>query len=132
MPVRLALRNVPLRLSVHGREVLHFPTMAGPLLRWTLKGAATIIAVSPSTARLLVAQGLVDDVSRVEVRWNGMTWPDLCYASGSARTRPATPLRLMSLARLVPRKNVDKCLLAIASWWTQGVEIRYTVGGRGP
>ena len=25
VPVRLALRGVPLRLSVHGREVLHFP-----------------------------------------------------------------------------------------------------------
>ena len=130
-PAALVLRRVPLVLSVHGREVLHFPKPAGAVLRWTLARADTVVAVSPSTARLLVSQGLVDDLARVQVRWNGITWPDLARRAPE-RTATSGPLRVMSLARLVPRKNVDKCLLAISDLVREGVDVRYTVGGRGP
>ena len=131
VPARVVFGDVRTCVSVHGREVIHYPKLAAPALKWSLAGASTIVAVSYATARLLTTQELVRDDKRVVVRWNGITYPELAREQ-APRASHSGPLRVLSLARLVPRKNVDKCLRALAELVRGGLDVRYTIAGRGP
>lgn len=131
VPSRVVFRDVPTCVTVHGREIIHYPRLAGPALKWSLAGASSIVAVSYATAGLLLGKRLLRDEERVAVRWNGLTYPELAQQK-APRTNDPGPLRVLSLARLVPRKNIDKCLHAMADLVQGGLDVRYTIAGRGP
>lgn len=127
---QIVFPRAPRYLTVHGREIINFPFVVGPFLRWTVLRATRIVAVSHATAALLTDR-FPRASDRVVVRWNGITYPDQARQLALHRL-PSPPLRVMSLARLVPRKNIDKCLLAVAALVADGIEVRYTVAGKGP
>lgn len=98
--------------------------MAEHLLLRAYRGVRTH-AVSGSTAQELIARGLrVEDIAVVH---NGVTMP-----VGYARAPDRDPVpTFLYLGRLVPYKNVDIVLTAIARLRDEGVHARLLIAGRG-
>ncbi len=98
--------------------------LAERLLLRVYRGTRTH-AVSGSTAQDLIARGLrVEDIAVVH---NGVSMP-----VGYARAPDRDPVpTFLYLGRLVPYKNVDIVLTAIAKLRDEGVQARLLVAGRG-
>ena len=132
---RLIFRRVPQVVSVHGREVLNFPASAGPVMRRVLRDANLVLSVSYATAALAELAVSPKRLRRSVVRWNGISQETQRAAGSGDRlpTRSNGSIHLLSLARLVPRKNVDGCLRALAAAsLPSDVDVVYNVAGRGP
>lgn len=126
-----AFRDVPRVVTVHGREVLNYPLGTGVLMRATLRDASTVITVSGETLRMASAAAGAAVDSRWVVSHNGLT--DVRRASNARRDARPGKVRVLSLCRLVPRKNVAHLVEAVAllsSEEREQLEVR--VAGRGP
>lgn len=85
------------------------------------------LPVSGALQRALIAHGA--DPSRVEVHHSGI---DCASFPCRERTRRADePLRVLSVARLVPKKGIDDAVRAVARLAEDGVDVRYEVIGSG-
>jgi 2-deoxystreptamine N-acetyl-D-glucosaminyltransferase/2-deoxystreptamine glucosyltransferase len=111
----------PLVATIHisVRHAMRPVTARGVLLRaggsamerWLLPGADAIIALTPSTARLLRADGIPD--GRVQVIPPG--YDPALFEAASADPFPSLPRpRVAYLGRLAPQKNVGLLLEAFA------------------
>lgn len=116
----------PVLATVHGREVGRPSRTAFRLMRAVLGRTARIIAVSDATRRLLLdrAPGLA---GKCVTAWNGIV-PPLDEPERIANVRP----RIMTVCRLVPRKNVPAAVRAVAGCREEGIALDYVVIGRGP
>lgn len=101
----------PMIVTVHGREVGRPRGIAFALLRLTLGRAQRIVAVSDVTRALLLDR-LPGLDARTVTAWNGVVMPPV---------RAATPFtlgqgraRLLSVCRLVARKNIVAVVRALA------------------
>ncbi|WP_375427564.1 glycosyltransferase family 4 protein [uncultured Sphingomonas sp.] len=128
---RAALPALPLGgrliVAVHGREIGRPKGVAFRLMRAVLRRAARVVAVS-GTTRTLLFRRLPELEARCVVAWNGATEP-----SGSVE-RPSAPIErpieLLTVCRLVERKNVRAAIDAVAG--VRDIELRYRIAGRGP
>ncbi|MEX0426793.1 glycosyltransferase family 4 protein [Nocardioides sp. DS6] len=127
----MVFRTVPRVVTVHGREVLNFPPGARPLMRRVFRRAATVLAVSAETRAVALAAVRPKDSARWQVAHNGLT--DALRAENSMRTAHDGPVRLLSLCRLVARKNVRNAVEAVASL-DEAVRksIDFRIAGKGP
>lgn len=114
--------------TVHGLDLLWNAPGYRRMLRWTLRMAHEIVAVSHATAREAVALGVPE--SRITVIPCGIRMP----SSPTQPTKPTQPPShtLLSLGRLVPRKGV--------AWFLEHVfpklahddaSLRYVIAGDG-
>lgn len=118
----------PLVVTVHGREVGRPKGAALLLLRLVLKRARRIVAVSDVTRQLLLSR-IPAAATRVITAWNGVRLPaDRAVARSSA---DQGPVRLLTVCRLVPRKNIPAAVTAVAAAIGQGVALSYAIAGRG-
>lgn len=121
--------GAPLLVTVHGREVGRPRRLAFFLLRQALARATRIVAVSDTTRGLLLRR-LPGLASRCITAWNGATPvpppPPTAFAEGRGEAA------LLTLCRLVPRKNVPAALRAALSLLRHGQDFTYRVAGRGP
>jgi glycosyltransferase involved in cell wall biosynthesis len=99
-------------LTVHGREVLNVPTALARVLRSALRRSDLTTFVSEATkeAAVLAIPSAAD--GHWVVRYNGVSYRD--RADRYVRQGAAKRLNLLSLCRLVPRKNVQNSILAVA------------------
>ncbi|WHO40669.1 glycosyltransferase family 4 protein [Sphingobium sp. AP49] len=118
----------PLVVTIHGREVGRPGGGAFALMRLVLRRARHIVAVSTVTHKLLVHR-LPHLASRCVTAWNGVRMPV---------ERPATPFQrndgpaqLLTVCRLVARKNIPAAIDAAAACLRTDASLRYTIIGRG-
>jgi putative peptidoglycan lipid II flippase len=108
---RAGLRaGVPVIRTEHSTRVYdHW--LCRPFSAWSLRRAAVVVAVSDYLRCQIVAD-LPALAARVEVIRNGVRYPPAPPAAPARRGR--TPLRIGLVARLEPRKGVDRALAALA------------------
>lgn len=127
-------RRIPLVLTVHGREVLNFPFFLKRPMIEVLKRADVVVTVSAATMQ--IARAALNGVTargRWVVAFNGITHPNEARAHRRQVDELRTTVRLLSLSRLVPRKNVQGCITALAELRAEGLSnFEYWIGGRGP
>jgi glycosyltransferase involved in cell wall biosynthesis len=115
----------PLVVTVHGNaDVYELPKAMEPITRAVLTRADAVVSVSHDLARYLQD---VMGVRNVTVIPNGVD-VDLFHPGG----RSSTPLALFSISRLVPRKNVDVLIAAVAQLANEGAPLNLTIAGTGP
>ncbi|HUD29682.1 MAG TPA: glycosyltransferase family 4 protein [Novosphingobium sp.] len=115
----------PLIVTVHGREIGRPSGGAFRLMRTVLSRAARVVAVSDATRTLLLAR-IPALAGRCVVAWNGVVVPP----ERPAETGNAV-LRVITVCRLVPRKNVPAAVRAVSRCRALGVEMDHAVIGRG-
>ena len=130
---RIVFRRATMVVTVHGREVLNFPWFLKPVMLDVLSSADIVLAVSAaSQAAARSAMGRRRTHGQWLVAYNGLTHSDTAAAVSDADADGVT-VRLLSLSRLVARKNVSGCLESLAKIRAQGIEnFEYLIAGKGP
>ncbi|BBX50945.1 glycosyltransferase family 4 protein [Mycolicibacterium poriferae] len=136
IPVALR-RDEQIVISAHGRELLIVPRILAPIMWAVFRRANIVVAVSSATLERAKRQtGRKIDTTRWLVAANGLS-----YASGNSGVESAAeeritlsrPVRFLTLARLVERKNVQGCIRAFQTLKAAGVtDFQYRVAGTGP
>lgn len=124
----------PIVLTVHGQEVFTCPKVQRFAMNWVLGKADLIITVSDSILKIakeVVAKANVRGEWRV--CYNGLSYLD----EARNHVRPVQPpdetIQILSFCRLVERKNIAGCLVALAQLRDVGVtNFSYTIAGTGP
>lgn len=128
----MGLRTPSLIVTVHGREVLKVPALLRPAMWSTLKKARIVVTVSSETlARTHSRFGRIVDTSDWVVSGNGLSFVGTEARQWSAQE--SRPVRFLTLARLVERKNVQGCIEAFRILKSRGyTNFEYRVAGTGP
>jgi glycosyltransferase involved in cell wall biosynthesis len=128
-----AFRNRAKVLSVHGREIINYPPGLGPWLRRILAHSDVVISVSKATQ--ILALGVVNQAAvrgKWSVGYNGLTYADH-ITRGKRIPDAGAPIRLLSLSRLVPRKNIEASLRALSTAAISGHRnLEFKIAGTGP
>ena len=123
--MRLLVRR-PFVVTVHGNaDVYELPRAMEPLTRAVLQRADVVVSVSRDLADYLESEM---GVRRVTVIPNGV---DVDEFHPGARN-PARPLTLLSISRLVPRKNIHVLIAAVEQLVAEGHDLTLVVAGTGP
>jgi len=127
-------RKLPLVLTVHGREVMNYPWFLKHPMIGLLRRADVLAAVSSATMEIAkTALHRRRPRGKWIVAFNGISYPDEARSFFRENSLPNASINLLSLARLVPRKNVQACIQAIMELRDEGVTgFRYAIAGRGP
>ncbi|WP_336641752.1 glycosyltransferase family 4 protein [Microbacterium sp. USHLN272] len=126
----LAFRRASKVITIHGREVLNVPRLLNQPMHRAFRNADTVISVSHATE--LAAKRVIRACpDRWFVRHNGLSYRD--EAIHSQERSPRVGLHVLSLSRLVPRKNVDITIRAVAAVVAEGFTgLQLWVAGTGP
>jgi len=120
-----ALVGKPLVVTVHGNaDVYELPPAMAPITRAVLTRADAVVSVSLDLADHLRS---VMKVPNVTVIPNGVEVADFAPGPGSDTT-----LRLFSVSRLVPRKNVHVLIEAVRRLAAEGAPLLLRIAGTGP
>jgi phosphatidylinositol alpha-1,6-mannosyltransferase len=123
--------GLPRVITVHGREVLNYPRGTGAVMRFVLNKATRVLAVSTATRSIGVEAARPTRLAQWVVSYNGLTHAE--RAASFERIEHDGPLRILSLCRLVPRKNVRRAVAAVATLPPQLRDnIDFRIAGRGP
>lgn len=133
IPALLVFPGIPLLITIHGREVTETQGLLARVMRYCFKAATKAVAVSNTTLAAALAQ--LPSLSRNSmVSWNGVT-------TRTAQERVQTPgdslrdgpCRILTVCRLVPRKNVSNALRALSILRQRNCDFwKYNVVGEGP
>lgn len=118
----------PLIVTIHGREVGRPGGAAFMLLHLVLRRAHWIVAVSAATRAMLIAR-LPALASRCKVAWNGVHMPPDRAPTSFQQGRAAA--RVLSVCRLVARKNIPAAIDAAAACVRRHAPLHYCIVGRG-
>ncbi|NML13045.1 glycosyltransferase family 4 protein [Sphingobium sp. AR-3-1] len=118
----------PLVVTVHGREVGRPRGVALLLLRLVLHRARRIVAVSDVTRTLLLDR-LPHLATRTITAWNGVIMP--ADRASTAFARGVGGAQLLTVCRLVARKNIAAAVRAVAGCVQGGAHLRHVIIGRG-
>lgn len=116
-------------VAVHGREIGRPRGAAFGLMRAVLSRAARVVAVSQTTRVLLLAR-VPELEERCVVAWNGAARPAGLVATPFARSEGAAAL--LTVCRLVERKNVRAAVEGAGQARAGGAGFTYRIAGRGP
>jgi phosphatidylinositol alpha-1,6-mannosyltransferase len=123
--------RMPRVVTVHGREVLNYPRPAGLAMRFVLNNATLVVTVSAATRTVGVTAAHSTKLDRWVVSHNGLTHTGSTAAG--RRAEHGDPVRILSLCRLVPRKNVRRAVEAVANLPPHArTRIEFRIAGRGP
>ncbi len=121
------LTGLPLVTIVHGSEYVRRSDMwTRSLKRWVLRRSSAVVAVSRKTASVVAQDGIP-----VSVVHPGVLLP---YRNPLVASWSGGPgeFRVVTVARLVQRKNVEGVIRALAILQARGYPFTYTVVGSGP
>ncbi|MGC4250459.1 MAG: glycosyltransferase family 4 protein [Sphingobium sp.] len=113
-------------ITAHGREIGRPRGPAFALMRFVLRRAERVIAVSDVTRTLLLKR-IPSLATRCRTAWNGV---QPCRPRGP-RQRKDEAVKVISVCRLVPRKNIPAAVRAAAICIHRGADLEYIVIGRG-
>jgi glycosyltransferase involved in cell wall biosynthesis len=120
-----ALVERPLVVTVHGHaDVYELPPALAPVTRAVLTRADVVVSVSHDLAQYL---GSAMGVTRVTVIPNGIDVEEFRVGRSSG-----TAITLLSICRLVPRKNVHILIAAVEQLAREGADLSLVVAGTGP
>ncbi len=121
---RAAVRR-PFVVTVHGNaDIYELPRTMEPITRAVLTRADAVVSVSRDLGEYLRAEMGVPNVTVIP---NGVD-VDLFPPGGGS----GTTLRLFSISRLVPRKNVDVLIAAVELLAGEGAPLSLNIAGTGP
>jgi glycosyltransferase involved in cell wall biosynthesis len=101
-------------------------------LRLVVSRADTIVCVSDATRKALRSE-ISAAAGKAVVAFNGLTYRDRAESRDYQCAPEDAPIEVISFARFVARKNLARCLLAVAALRNRGVPgFRYTIAGSGP
>lgn len=95
--------------------------------REVFREAEMLLPVSDALRRTLLAHGA--DPARTRVHRSGIDCG--AFACTARRRGPGEPIRVLSIARLVPKKGIDDAIRAIGRLAQNGIDVRYEVIGGG-
>ncbi|MEM7812649.1 MAG: glycosyltransferase family 4 protein [Planctomycetota bacterium] len=129
LPSILTAPRLPVGCTIHGREVFMPKGLLASLMRWTLRQTTCVCAVSQFTLDKAVSLGAIAR-DRVTRNWNGFTPP--VGTAIDMRTSDSV-VRLLTICRLVPRKNIEGAVRAIAILRREGrlPRVNYVIAGDG-
>jgi len=123
---------LPYILSLRGSDVPGYNRRLGmdyrlfsPVFRRIWRSASAVVANSSGLADL--ARRFIDDID-IGVICNGVDTTSFCASTDS---RPARPVRLLTVSRLIGRKRVDLLIEALALLKQWGIEARLNIAGDG-
>lgn len=121
------LLGVPILITVHGREIRRPKGLAAALMWLALASARRIVAVSATTRALLLERfpGFSD---KCIVSWNGVS-----RRKSDTLTpfrRGDGPAQVLTVSRLVPRKNIVSAVRAVARCHRRS-HLEYDIAGIG-
>jgi len=120
------LARRPLVVTVHGNgDIYELPPALAPLTRAVLSRADAIVSVSRDLASHLADKFGVEQVTVVP---NGV---DTELFQPSHRP-PSDTMTLLSVSRIVPRKNIPVLIAAVNALAKAGERIRVVIAGTGP
>lgn len=122
-----AIASRPLVVTVHGNaDVYELPRALAPLTRAVLRRADAVVGVGQDLATHLCEEFGLRHVTVVP---NGVD----TELYRPAPRPPSDELRLLSVSRIVPRKNIDVLIAAVKALAREGHRnLRLTVAGSGP
>lgn len=129
LPVLLLRRKTPLVVSIHGREVFMVPGPLRPLLVRVLRHAALLPTVSKAIIDKARKSLPLPD-SKTFACWNGISFPE--ESAEWVERSSSGRLEIFDMCRLVPRKNVDGAIRAVARLVRAGRDVRFRIAGGGP
>lgn len=119
----------PMVVTVHGREFGRPRGAAFRLMRRVLCRAQRVVAVSQTSRTMLLAR-IPELAARCVTAWNGTTTDaERPHAGGTVAV--ADHPQILTVCRLVPRKNVAAAIAAAASLLRLGYRFDYRIVGRG-
>jgi glycosyltransferase involved in cell wall biosynthesis len=120
-----AFVNRPLVITVHGNaDVYELPAAMAPLTRAVLRRADVVVSVSHDLADHLRRKWRVSNVTVIP---NGIDVDT--FRSGPHQGAGVT---LLSISRLVPRKNIHVLIAAVHQLVREGADLCLTIAGTGP
>lgn len=127
-------RSTPLLITVHGREVMNYPRILMRPMIELLRRADAVVTVSNATMKVAeVALHGKKANGRWGVAFNGISYPDEAKQYVRVASTAESRVRLVSLARLISRKNIQGCISALADLREEGInQFEYWIAGKGP
>ncbi|MGC6330125.1 glycosyltransferase family 4 protein [Rhizorhabdus sp. FW153] len=119
----------PLVITVHGREFGRPQGAAFRLMRRVLYRAQRVVAVS-QTSRTMLLERIPELAARCITAWNGTGTRAAAFQAGATSAVADRP-QILTVCRLVPRKNVAAAIAAAASLLRLGYRFDYRIVGRG-
>lgn len=115
----------PIAVTVHGNaDVYELPRMMAPLTKAILTRADAVVSVSRDLADYLEREMALKNVIVIP---NGVD-----VSAFTPRQRDEPTLNLLSVSRLVPRKNVRVLIAAVMRLVGEGHQLSLTIAGIGP
>jgi glycosyltransferase involved in cell wall biosynthesis len=128
--------GVPVIVSARGTDLTLYPSFRTirPLIRWMLKSAAGLIAVSESLKIAMLALGAPE--SKIRVIPNGIDetrfFPEDRFASRKKLGLPTQGEMIVSIGSLLPVKGHERLIAAMAVLKVRQPNLRAYIVGEGP
>lgn len=122
---------VPLIVTAHGREIAKAEGFSFRLMRFVLDRATRIVATSEAT-RALLLERLPHLADRCVVARGGASASPRSADRRAILSRGMGPARILTVGRLLPRKNIATALIAVRAALHAGHELSYRIAGDGP
>lgn len=135
--VPLLLLRLPLKIGVtiHGREILMPSGAIARLMRWVFRRVDTVFAVSDFTLREARGRGLLERAAALR-NWNGLAEREQPIPNPALEQQISGDVRLLSLCRLIERKNIQAAIEAFAQFQQRQPQlssnVKYIIAGDGP
>lgn len=124
----LGLLNPPLVVSFHGYDLTRVAAGSTPNYRYLKAGADRIVVTTQFMQSKAESLGFAtSQIRRLPV---GVALED--FAFKPRHWSPGQTLYLLTVARLVPQKAVDRAITAVAALVKRGIQVRYRIIGDGP
>lgn len=133
IPALLVFPRTPIVLTIHGREVTEAPNLLKPLMRLVCRSVDGCLVISRST--LIAAKRLIPNLGEKSiVSLNGIKPCSIDdYRSARKIRLRHSDCRLLTVCRLVPRKNIHVAIEALAMLHDKGLtDWSYDIVGQGP
>jgi glycosyltransferase involved in cell wall biosynthesis len=131
LPVLLMGMGGRLVISVHGREVTGQQGLMARLAGWVLRKARLIVYVSEATRREVHHYFPELVTASSVVAWNGTSFSE-SRPAGEVSANLRDPLRILTVARLVKRKNLAFAVAAVAKLSSEITRpVSYVITGTG-
>lgn len=121
---------VPLIITIHGKEIAQAEGLSFRLMRFVFDRATRIVAVSDAARALLIAR--IPHLADRCVVARGGTMAGRSADRRAILSRGAGAAKILTVGRLLPRKNIASALFAVRAALRSGHALSYRIAGDGP